>query len=144
MPGGRLAEGRVRGVCHPDVFLEDVHEIFVVEMIVAGGGALATNQYYHEDHVGSFNSVGRSCLPSCRAGFAAMLAIVIVLKFPNFLSHIANLDRFAALNRSEVLAGANFIALRRGSLHVVCAWVVCSQVVLFIVSGTICEQAVMF
>ena len=77
MPGSRLAEGRIRGVCHPDVFLDDVSGIFVGQMVIVGDGAPATNQHYHEDHFGSSNSVGRPRLPLLRAWLAAMVGIMI-------------------------------------------------------------------
>ena len=48
-----------------------------------------------------------------------------------FCLDMMNLEGKFALNRSEVLAGANFIALRRGSLRVVCSWVVVPPVLLF-------------
>ena len=100
-------------------------------MVVAGDGAPDTNQNNHDGHFGSFNSVGRPRLPlsyrevcmSCRNrdfGF-----------FQIFLGRRQS-EWFRALNRSEVLAGANFIALLRGSLHVVCSRVITSAVALFV------------
>ena len=63
----------------------------------------------------------------------ARVAEIVILEFLKFSLDNANLDRFRALNRSEVLAGANFIALRRGSLYNVCARVVISRVVSFMI-----------
>ena len=59
------------------MFLSHVSGFFVEQLVVAGDGARATNQYYHEDHLGSFNSVGRPRLPLRRAGLAAMVGTMI-------------------------------------------------------------------
>ena len=79
MADGRCQAGRRQdpGVLARDEFLRHVSGIFVGQMVIAGDGASATNQYYHEDHFGSSNSAGRPRLPLPRAGLAAMVGIMI-------------------------------------------------------------------